>query len=114
MPLETIDYPIDGTVEALCTTCIGDESVFNGPLRSLELVEDKDGNKAIRATYDRLPFPRKHARKPLFIFDVTNMSADQQNQLAQQQMAQGNAEAFRGQISLGGKSATVVVYRKRL
>lgn len=111
MELETIDYPIDGTVEQLCTTCGGDESVFKGPLVKLERVEDEEGTKAIRATYRRTPFPQPFNKKQLFIFDITNMSGQKQNELAQEQMAQGRAEAFRGQVYLGGKPATVVVYR---
>jgi hypothetical protein len=114
MELETIDYPIDGTVEQLCTTCGGHESLFNGPLVKLELVEDDNGKQAVRATYRRTPFPEEFIQKPIFIFNITNMSSQKQNELAQQQMAQGHAEAFRGQVCLGGQPATVVVYREAI
>jgi hypothetical protein len=111
MDPEIIDYPINGTVDDLCRTCGGDEDVFRGPLTKLERVVDGAGKQAIRATFAPIPVTQKYVKKQLFIFDITNMSGQKQNELAQQQMAQGRAEAFRGQVYLGGKAATVVVYR---
>jgi hypothetical protein len=111
---EFMDYPNNGTVDDLCSTCGGDEDVFRGPLTKLERVVDTKGNQGIRATYAPLPFTKKYAKKRLVMFDITNMSTKEQTELAKQQIAQGNAEAFKGQVYLGGKPATVVVYREAI
>lgn len=111
---ETIDYPIDGTAADLSTTCMGDEDVFRGPLTKLERVIDTKGTKGIRATYSPIPFTQKFVRRKLDMFDITSMSSQDQVQLTQQEIAKGFAEAFKGQVFLGGKPATVVVYRQVL
>lgn len=111
---ETIDYPINGTVDDLSSTCMSDEDVFRGPLTKLERVVDTKGTKGVRATYEPIPFTEKFVRRKLAMFDITGMSSQDQIQLTQQQIAKGFAEAFKGKVFLGGKAATVIVYRQVL
>lgn len=116
MDPEIIDYPPDGTVDDLSTTCSGDEDGFRAKLTGLRRVQDGAGNLAIRATYQPVPLNQPYTTKELFFFDITNASASQRHNLTVQQLAQGRALAFAGadnvEVYLGGEEAVVAVYRE--
>lgn len=114
MATEFMDYPDDGTLEDLGRTCGADEDICRGPLTKLERVEDESGKKGIRATYAPIPAGQKYVKRKLFIFDVTDLTPQQQVDLTARQVAKGNARIFEGEVYLGGKPATVAVYRKKL
>lgn len=115
MDLKTMDYPHNGTVDDLVTTCGGDEDGFRAKLIKLERVRDADGKTAIRATYQRVPFDKPYDSKELFFFDVTGKSAQEKKDLTVEQLAKGRALAFPGadgvEVFLGGEEAVVAIYR---
>ncbi|MFL6211346.1 MAG: hypothetical protein ACJ74W_21035 [Pyrinomonadaceae bacterium] len=114
MASEIIDYPANGTVDQLCLTCGGDEDVFRGPLTKLERGQDSTGKKGIRATYEPVPPDKPYNKKKLFAFDVTNATAQQQQQIDEQQMAQGHALVSKFEVFLADKPATVAIYREAI
>ena len=116
MGTESIDYADNGTLEQLSETCHGDEIGFRGPLVRLERVQNAEGKKGIRATYNSLPFDQPFVRKALFFFDVTDASASEIHDITVSQLAEGHALAFpdadKAEVYLGGNEAVVAIYRE--
>lgn len=117
MDPETMDYPPNGTVEDLSTTCGGDEDGLRAKLIKLERVHDGEGNTAIRATYQPVPLNQPYVSKDLFFFDITDASASEIKDITVKQLAQGRAFAFPGadkaEVYLEGKESLVAVYRAK-
>jgi hypothetical protein len=116
MPNEVMDYPPDGSVDDLSTTCNGDENGFGGPLVKLERAHDQNDNKATRATYAPVPVDQKWIKKELFFFDITNLTPAQIQDIATQQMQQGHALAQfpnsdNADLYLNNVESQVAVYR---
>jgi hypothetical protein len=116
MDPEIIDYPPDGTLDDLRTTCTGDEKGFRGRLANLKRVQDAAGKKAIRATYNVEPLDKPFPKKKLFFFDITDASPSERHDITVEQLAQGHVLAFptadRAEVYLGDEEAVVAVYRE--
>lgn len=117
MEPKIVDYPSDGTLEDLSTTCGGDEDGFRAKLTNLKRVHDANGKTAIRATYQRVPLDEKYVSKELFFFDITHASSDEIKNITIEQLKKGRAFAFpdadSAQVYLGGKEAVVAIYREK-
>jgi hypothetical protein len=117
MDPEIMDYPSDGALDDLSTTCGGDEDGLRAKLIKLERVHDADGNTAIRATYQPVPTDKPYVSKELFFFDITEASASEIKDITIEQLAKGRAFAFPGadsaKVYLEGKEAVVAVYREK-
>ena len=113
MATKQVDYPADGTIDDLSQTCQADEDIFRARLKQITNVEAQNGTKGNRATYERIPFDQPYKKKKLSFQDITNATADQQRDIAEKEMQQGHAEAFRADVFLKGKPAKIIVYREQ-
>lgn len=116
MDSEVMDYPPDGSLEELSTTCGGDEDGLRAKLVKLERAHDEEDNTATRATYELVPLDDPYVSKELFFFDITNASPQEIHDIAVEQLAQGHAIAFPGaddaDVYLNGNESQVAVYRE--
>ncbi|HAF12346.1 MAG TPA: hypothetical protein DHU55_05980 [Blastocatellia bacterium] len=116
MDPEVMDYPPDGTLEDLSTTCGGDEDGLRAKLVKLERAHDNEDNTATRATYEPVPIGDPYVSKELFFFDITDASPQEIHDIAVEQLAQGHALAFPGSdnadVYLNNSEAQVAVYRE--
>ena len=116
MDTETNDYPDNGTLDNLSTTCAGDEKGFRGRLAALERGEDDAGKKGIHATYNLVPLDQPFPKKKLFFFDITDASAAEIKDITVEQLAAGHALAFpeadAAEVFLEGKEAVVAIFRE--
>ena len=116
MDPEIIDYPSNGTLDDLLTTCTGDEKGFRGRLANLQRGQNAEGENGIRATYNVVPIPTPFPKKRLFFFDITDASAEERHDITVDQLSQGHVLAFatadRAEVFLEDKEAVVAVYRE--
>ena len=112
MATKEITYPANGKIDDLNQTCQSDEGTFRGRLIKLNQIEDDEGATGVKATYERIPMTQPFTVKKLSFRDITKATADEQRDIAEEEMAQGRAEAFRAEVFLEDKPATIVVYRK--
>ena len=116
MDTEVIDYPANGTLDDLLTTCTGDEKGFRGRLANLERGHNAAGEKGIRATYNIVPLNQPFPKKKLFFFDITEASASERHDSTVDQLSQGHGLAFPtaddAEVFLEDEEAVVAVYRE--
>ena len=117
MEAEIMDYPSNGTLDDLSTTCGGDEDGLRAKLIKLERAHDADGKTAIRATYQPVPLDKPYVSKELFFFDITDASASEIKDITVEELAKGHALAFpdadSAKVYLEGNEAAVAVYREK-
>ena|SRR5215217_8467141 len=115
--IEPMDYPANGTVDDLTNTTRGDEDGLRGKLIRLRRGHNAEGDKAIRATYQIVPDDKPYVSRDLFFFDITDASADEINDITEEQLALGRAFAFDGadsaKVYLNDEEAIVAVYREK-
>lgn len=113
MEPEVIDYPPDGTLDDLSTTCGGDEDGLRAKLVQLERVHDKDDKTATRATYTPVPIDDPYVSKDLFFFDITKLTAQQVHDITVKQLALKRSVLFdKAEVYLNDAEAVVAVYRQ--
>lgn len=101
---KTMNYPASGTLQQLSMTCGGHEDGFRGPLVRLERGENEAGEKATRATYERIPADHPYVKKTLFFVDLAHPTA---------QPANTNVVFASADVYLNGAEAQVAVYRQK-
>ena len=114
---KTMDYPSNGTIDDLTNTFIGDEDFFRAKLIKLERVHNAEGDTAIRATYQRVPPDEEYVSKDLFLFDITDASADDIKDITEEQLAASHALAFpdadKAEVYLAGAEAIIAIFREQ-
>jgi hypothetical protein len=114
MEPEVMDYPADGTVDDLSTTCGGDEDGLRAKLVKLERAHDEDEKKATRATYEIVPIDDPYVSKELFFFDITKLTAKQIQDITVDQLAKKHSVLFdKAEVYLDDAEAVVAVYREQ-
>jgi hypothetical protein len=114
MDPEVMDYPPDGTLDDLSTSCGGDEDGLRAKLVKLERAHDNEDKTATRATYEPISLDDPYVSKELFFFDITNLTPQQIHDITVQQLAQKHSVLFdKAEVYLNGAEALVAVYRQQ-
>lgn len=111
---ETMNYPASGTLKDLSQTCGGDEDGFRGPLTNLTRNVNSSDEKMTTATYEPIPPQQPYKKKTMSFFDITELTSEQIEEIASQQLAQKHVVVFnKADVYLNDFDAQIAVYREQ-